>query len=202
MPSARRLAVAALLLTLAAPALAADPAPPAKPAESKPAAAAAVKPGASDLARVLMPKKTWDDGLAALAKNVQAQMTMHPGGSKLQVPADLNKQIRTELDQALPYEALLDMHAQELSAAYTEPELKDLLAFYKTPVGQKSLTTMGTVSEKVSMRTQERIESKMPDIMKKVGSSVKAPAGKKAPAGHGAPAASSKPAAKPASPAK
>jgi hypothetical protein len=201
MPSVRRVAVAALLLALAAPALAANPAPPAKPAESKPAAAA-IKPGASDLARVLMPKKTWDDGLASLAKNVQAQMTMHPGGSKLQVPADMNKQIRAELDQALPYEALLEMHAQELSAAYTEPELKDLLAFYKTPVGQKSLTTMGTVSEKVSMRTQERIESKMPDIMKKVGSSVKAPAGKKAPAGHGAPAASSKPAAKPAAPAK
>ena len=44
------------------------------------------------------------------------------------------------------------------------------------------------------MRTQERIERKMPEIMKKVGSSVKAPAGTKAPAGHGAPAGS-KPAA-------
>ena len=145
MPSVRRLAVAALLVTLAAPALAADPAPSAKPAESKPAAAA-VKPGSSDSARVLMPKKTWDDGLAALAKNIQAQMTSHPGGSKLQVPADMGKQIRAELDQALPYEALLEMHAQELSAAYTEPELKDLLAFYKTPVGQKSLHDHGAPS--------------------------------------------------------
>lgn len=221
MPLVRRLALAAALLTLSAPALAADPAPAAKPAESKPAAVA-LKPGANELARVLMPKKTWDEGLAALAKNVQAQMTTHPG-AKLDYPADFGKQVRAELDAALPYEALLDLHAKELSASYTEPELKDLLAFYNTPTGQKSLQAMPVISEKVAIQTQQRVESKMPAIMQKLSSKVKGPAGAKGgkaapsphggmppghgamPPGHGAPEgqapAASKPAA-PASPAK
>lgn len=136
----------------------------------------ALKPSATELARVLMPKKTWDDGLAALAKSVQGQMTMHPG-AKLDYPADFGKKVRAELDAALPYDALLDLHAKELSAGYTEQELKDLLAFYKTPTGQKSLQVMPAVSEKVSIQTQQRVESKMPAIMEKLAGSVKGPKG-------------------------
>lgn len=166
----RRLAVAAVLVTLASPALAAPPAPAAKPK----AAATEVKPSAGELARVLMPKKTWDEGLGALAKSVQGRMQSHPG-AKLEYPADFGKQVRAELDAALPYEALLQLHAKELSAAYSEQELKDLLAFYRTPTGQKSLQAMPAVSEKVAIQTQQRVEGKMPAIMEKLASKVKKP---------------------------
>jgi hypothetical protein len=97
---------------------------------------------------------------------------MHPG-AKLEFPADFAKQVRAELDAALPYEALLDLHAKELSAGYTEQELKDLIAFYKSPTGQKSLQTMPAVSEKVAIQTQQRVESKMPAIMEKLSAKVK-----------------------------
>jgi uncharacterized protein len=166
----RRLALAAIISSLAAPALAAAPAPAAKPAPQP--AAVEMKPSAAELARVLMPKKTWDEGLSALAKDVQGKMQMHPG-AKLEYPADFGKQVRAELDAALPYDALLELHAKELSAGYTEQELKDLLAFYKTPTGQKSLQVMPAVSEKVAIQTQQRVESKMPAIMEKLAGKVK-----------------------------
>ncbi|WP_242344455.1 DUF2059 domain-containing protein [Anaeromyxobacter terrae] len=207
MSLSRRLAVAAVLSTLAAPAFAAAPAPAAKPPAPAPAAkppapaakppdaakpaaakpaAVELKPSAAELARVLMPKKTWDAGLGALAKNVQSQMQAHPG-AKLEYPRDFDKQVRNELEAALPYEALLDVHAKELSASYTEPELKDLLAFYKTPTGQKSLEVMPAVSQKIALQTQQRVESKMPAIMEKLAGKVKMPAGgKAAPSPHGA----------------
>lgn len=174
----RRLAVAAVISALAAPALAAAPTPAAKPAP-KPAPVE-MKPSAGELARVLMPKKTWDQGLAALAKDVQGRMQMHPG-AKLEYPADFGKQVRAELDAALPYEALLELHAKELSAGYSEAELKDLLAFYKSPTGQKSLQVMPAVSEKVAVQTQQRVESKMPAIMEKLAGKVKSQSGKAAP---------------------
>jgi uncharacterized protein len=227
MSLARRLAVAAVLSTLTVPAFAA-PAAAAKPEAAKPAAAkpeaakpaaaakpdaakpVELKPSAGELARVLMPKKTWEAGLGALSKNVQAQMQMHPG-AKLEYPKDFDKQVRSELEAALPYDALLDLHAKELSAGYTEPELKDLLAFYKTPTGQKSLEVMPTVSQKIAMQTQQRVQSKMPEIMERLAGKVKAPAGAKTsphgamPPGHGgaapAPQAAT-PATPPAKPAK
>jgi uncharacterized protein len=167
----RRLALAALISTLAAPALAAPPPAPAAKPEAK-AAPVEVKPSANELARILMPKKSWDEGLAALSKDVQGRMQMHPG-AKLDFPADFGKQVRAELDAALPYDALLELHAKELSAGYTEQELKDLLGFYKTPTGQKSLQVMPAVSEKVAVQTQQRVESKMPGIMERLSSKVK-----------------------------
>jgi hypothetical protein len=182
----RRLALAAVISAFAVPAFAAAPTPAAKPAP-KPAPVE-MKPSAPELARVLMPKKTWDTGLAVLAKSVQGQMQTHPG-AKLDYPADFGKKVRAELDAALPYDALLELHAKELSAGYTEPELKDLLAFYKTPTGQKSLQVMPAVSEKVAVQTQQRVESKMPAIMEKLAATVKAGKG----GAHGA-----TPAAKPA----
>ncbi|WP_242370834.1 DUF2059 domain-containing protein [Anaeromyxobacter sp. SG26] len=209
-----------MLSTLAAPALAA-PAPAAKPEAAKPAAKpeaakpaapkpeaakpVELKPSAGELARVLMPKKTWEAGLGALSKNVQAQMQMHPG-AKLEYPKDFDKQVRSELEAALPYDALLDLHAKELSAGYTEPELKDLLAFYKTPTGQKSLEVMPTVSQKIAMQTQQRVQAKMPEIMERLAGKVKGPAGAKTsphgamPPGHGG-AAPAPQAATPATPA-
>jgi hypothetical protein len=173
----RRLVVAAVISALAAPALAAAPTPAAKPVP-KPAPVE-MKPSAGELARVLMPKKTWDEGLAALAKSVQGRMQQHPG-AKLEYPADFGKQVRAELDAALPYEALLELHAKELSAGYSEAELKDLLAFYKTPTGQKYLQVMPTVSERIAIQTQQRVESKMPAIMEKLAGKVKSQNGKAA----------------------
>jgi len=172
----------ALALTLAAPARAADPktAPEQKPA----AATSAVNPTAEELARLLMPKSTWDAGMKALASSVEARLQSHPGHN-LQVPADFPAKVRSELDGALPYDALLGMHAKQLGAAYSDAELKDLLAFYRTPTGKKSLEVMPAVTEKIAAETQQRVESKMPQIMERLSSMVKAPAGSQGmPPGH------------------
>ncbi len=175
MNRARPSAVLAAILAVASPAIAAD-----------------AKSPADELARILMPSRTWEEGMQGLAKNVRARMEMHPG-SNLQYPADFQQKIRSELETALPYESLVLIHAKELGASYTEPELKELLAFYRSPVGQKSLAVMPLLAEKVAGETQQRIESKMPQIMERLGKSAQAPT---APgAGHGQPAGGAKPAA-------
>lgn len=170
---------------------------------SSPALAADAKGSAGELAKILMPKKTWDDGLTQLTQNVQGRMQMHPG-KKIEYPADFPKKVRAELEAVLPYDALVEIHAKELGASYTEAELKDLLAFYRSPTGQKSLQTMPAVSQKVSMETQQRIEGKMPEIMTKLSSQAKVPAGgapKTGPSHGMPPAKTDKPAAKAPAPA-
>jgi uncharacterized protein len=160
-------------LALAQASKPATPAPAAKPAETK-APAAPVKPAATELARILMPKKTWADGLEQLGKMVEMRLQMHPGSqSSLEYPKDLPAKIKAELEGVLPYEELAALHARELSAAYTDAELGELLAFYKSPTGQKSLTKMGEVQNKVGHETQTRIEAKMPEIMKRLSSLAK-----------------------------
>jgi hypothetical protein len=161
MTRARTLAAAAVL-ALGAPAFAADP-----------------SPAAAELARIIMPKQTWSDGVQQIASGLQGQMQSHPGAT-LHYPPDFGAKLRAEVENALPYEALLSIHAQQLAAGFSEPELKDLVAFYKSPTGQKALKTMPAVSEKVAQETQQRVEKQLPGIMTRMSELVKAPADAKA----------------------
>ena len=198
---ARSLTVAALLAVLTAlPARAADP----KPAGSMPAghpptgqaSAAAEKPlppaskTATDLARILATKESWSQGVEGLSKMLQSQFSGHPGSS-LSLPPGFDKKVRAEVEAVLPYEALVDIHARQLGAAYTEPELNELLAHYRSPVGQKWLKSMPGVSEKIAMETQKQVDPKLGEVMKRLAKDVKAPADAGAAKGspHGAPAA-------------
>ena len=171
MSPSRRLA--ALVLALAAPAaLAAEP-----------------QGAAGDLARIVMPRKTWELGTKALADNVRRTLETPHQGAKMQYPADFEKKVQAEIEGALPYEELLSIHAKELSATYAEPELKDLVAFYRSPVGQKWLEKSGEVSQKVSVQTQQRIEGKMQGIMERLsklagGTGTRSASPTKTPSGH------------------
>jgi hypothetical protein len=51
---------------------------------------------------------------------------------------------------------------------YTLEELKDLIAFYKTPTGQKVLKTMPVVAEAAMKLTQERLLPKIPVIIQEL----------------------------------
>lgn len=163
--------VAAALLVLAAPAGAAPGA----------AAAPAAEPSATakELARQLVTKETWAAGVQQLSGMVQQNLEGHPG-AKLKYPADLSQRIRAEVEKALPYDDLIGMHAKELSATYTEPELKEVSAFFKTPSGKKWMEQSGKVSEKASLETQRRFEQKVPEIMGKMTQLAKTSDGKDA----------------------
>lgn len=202
------LTAAALLAALTAlPARAADPKPAGSmpaghpPAGHAPAAAEKPLPPASkagtELARVLATKESWNQGVDGLSKMVQSQFSGHPGSS-LSLPPGFDKKVRAEVEAVLPYEALVDIHARQLSAAYTEPELNELLAHYRSPVGQKWLKTMPEVSQKIAMETQRQVDPKLGEVMKRLAKDVKPPAGSdaKAPAAKAAPAQKAAPAKK------
>lgn len=157
--------------------------PPATAAES--AAPAAANPRAVELARLVVPRDDWSRAIDMLSQDAQSRMQGHPG-SKLEFPADFGARVRGEVQKILPYDDLIAMHARELSARYADGELSELLAFYKTPVGQKSLKELPLVAEKVGQQSQQRFEQKMPDVMKRLAKELKQPA----------PAAKAKPAAK------
>ena len=153
-------------------------------------------PAATELARALATPETWKRGMEGLTQSVVSQFRGHPG-SELTMPANFQAKARAEVEALLPYEELVNIHARQLTVAYTDAELKDLNAFYKSPLGQKWLKAMPEVSEKVALETQQRIEPKLPQVMQKLAKDVKPPAGgAKAPASPHGGAAPAKPAPK------
>ena len=183
---------------LAAAALASSTIAAAAPAPAPPPAQA------SELARQLVPKEMWAKALDQLGQNVRARLEGHPG-SALKYPADLPSKIRTELETVLPYEDLVGMHAKQIGSSYTEPETKELLAFFRTPAGKKWLAVQPTAFENVSAETQKRFEEKLPAILQRLAKEAQPPAGAASkPPAHGAkaPPAKAPAPAKPATPAK
>jgi hypothetical protein len=146
-------------------------------------AQAAESASATELSRLLVPKQAWAEGIGQIAQQVQGQMQMHPG-AKLEYPPDFAKSVRAEVEGAVPYEETVGLNAKELQAAFSEAELKDVLGFFKSPVGQKWLDTAGKVQMKAGMEADKRLQQKMPEIMTRLADLVKAPAGAKAPQGH------------------
>jgi hypothetical protein len=145
-----------------------------------------------------MPRETWSEGVERLARGVQSSLESPHTGAKVQYPADFPARVRAEVEGALPYETLLGMHAKEITATFTEAEIRQLLEFQRSPVGQKARTALPAMHERVAAQVQKQVEGKMPGIMERLSKLAKMPeGGAKMPAGHPAPAKASAP-AKPA----
>ncbi|ABS24443.1 DUF2059 domain-containing protein [Anaeromyxobacter sp. Fw109-5] len=144
--------VAALLLSLAPSARAGTPAPAGR-------AAAAV-----ELARFALPRATWDQTLAAVLGQIEQQAAS--GGSAL--PAGFSEALREELGQLFSYEEILDLQAGLLAKHYTEAEMQQLVAFYRTPLGQKTIRIMPEVAADAMGQVQVLMGQRVPAMMERL----------------------------------
>lgn len=65
-------------------------------------------------------------------------------------------------------ETVLKMSAAVYDKYYTLEELKDLINFYKTPTGQKSLRLMTPIFAETMQQMQENLLPKIPTVMKEL----------------------------------
>ncbi len=139
-----------------------------------------------------------------------------PGRSIAGDPADdaaLRQSLRQEckdiFKEQLKWETLEPQFAQMYADAFTEPELKQLIEFYKSPVGQKLIEKQPDLSQKFQKITQQKFLATVPIVQQKLRASIQkfkdehpakvVPPASPSPAGSpltpGAPAASPAPAA-------
>jgi uncharacterized protein len=65
----------------------------------------------------------------------------------------------------LSWETLRDDLVGIYSKAFTEPEVKQLVAFYKTPIGKKALQQMPKLMQQGAQIGAERVQKHMPELM-------------------------------------
>ncbi len=94
------------------------------------------------------------------------------------------------IGQQLSWDALRGDFIQAYAEAFSEDELKGLVAFYDSPLGQKLVEKQPAVTEKMGRLTQQKMMAVMPTIMQKIKDSAQKPSP--------TPAASATPAASPA----
>ena len=57
--------------------------------------------------------------------------------------------------------------------AFTEPELRELIAFYKTPLGQKTVTKMPELFQKGAALGQKAVQDHLPELKEAIEKKMK-----------------------------
>ena len=70
------------------------------------------------------------------------------------------------LDNAIGWNKLKPDMVKLYTSSFTEQELKDLVAFYQSPLGRKVLETMPKVTQQSAQLTQQKLESAVPVVNK------------------------------------
>lgn len=81
-------------------------------------------------------------------------------------------QFRPELEafykKCLSYQTLKEEVAKVYSQMFTPEELRQLVAFYKSPIGQMFVRKSPELTVKISMMTQEIVTKNMPELIKAI----------------------------------
>lgn len=152
-------------------------------AAAPPALAEVPTPVAVELSRIALPRQNWEQVIAASRDQVDQTMPQamavaaRQGG--IQLPDDYVEMVRSQtqdlMTQLFPtYEEMLDFQAGLLQKHYTADELKELLAFYQSPLGQKAIRITPEVMRDAMGWMQARVQQQMPAAMERMMASLKA----------------------------
>ncbi|XLY89868.1 DUF2059 domain-containing protein [Ectopseudomonas mendocina] len=88
-----------------------------------------------------------------------------PNGKKA-VLESYQAKANAALDKAVGWDKLKPDMVKLYTSNFNEQELKDLIAFYESPLGQKVLQKMPTLTAQSAQITQSKLESAVPEVNK------------------------------------
>jgi hypothetical protein len=88
-------------------------------------------------------------------------------------PADLVEAIHGEarnfFQENFNWETMKPKLAKLYADNYTEAELRDILAFYQTPTGQKTIAKMPVLMQESMAMSMQGVQANMPEFQRRVG---------------------------------
>lgn len=93
------------------------------------------------------------------------EQTKAPASKKAVLDSYLAK-ANAALDSSIGWNKLKPDMVKLYTSNFTESELKDLVAFYQSPLGKKVLETMPKVTQQSAQLTQQKLESAVPVVNK------------------------------------
>jgi len=117
------------------------------------------------LVKLVTPLETYQ----AMAEQMTKQMmaSMQQSGAKF--PPDAESKLKQAVMEALPYDDITNWTVEIYVTRFTTDEIKQLIAFYQTPVGKKSARLLPELSGEVGKKMGPVITQRLPEAMKKVG---------------------------------
>jgi hypothetical protein len=164
----KHIGIAAAALLLLAPAARAGETKETKKPDARAVAAA-------ELSRMVLTPDTWDRTLKAAQTQTAQQLVQMVKGSGGSVAPEFEQVFGEEFAKMLPYQEIVEMQATLLAKHYTEPEIRQLVAFYKTPLGQKMIRVMPDVTADVTAWSMTTMQQRIGAVMERIKPLVRGP---------------------------
>lgn len=121
--------------------------------------------------------------LALSANQIKSGMLQQMTGTKLppeqeKSMGEFQEKVTSLVSGALSWENLKPSYVKLYADAYTEPQIDDILAFYRSPTGQAMVANNSSLMTKASTIAQKQLAEVMPELQKLIHD-LAAPAEKK-----------------------
>jgi hypothetical protein len=123
---------------------------------------------AIELSRFVLSEETWNRMEQGIGEQTQQHIAQNLAQRGMQVPPDFGPRFTEEFRRLISYREILELQAALLAKHYTVPELRQLLAFYKTPLGRKVIRVMPEVMQDVNGRMLLLVQERMPAMIERL----------------------------------
>jgi hypothetical protein len=123
---------------------------------------------AIELSHLAFSVATYQELLEKMTSEVERQLQDLAAQNGARIAPEFRAALLREYQQMLPYADLVEIQTGLFVKHYDEKELRELLAFYRTPVGQKSIRIMPEMMRDVMAKMQGVMQQKMPAAMERL----------------------------------
>jgi hypothetical protein len=124
---------------------------------------------ALQLVELVQPETSYRSGLQQMMDQMLPPLEAQARASGKPLPPDVRKRMMAALLEVVPYAEMKQWTVELYAQRFTTAELKELVAFYRTPLGRKLASKlpelMGEAGKKVSSVMPERL----PDALRRHG---------------------------------
>ena len=119
-----------------------------------------------ELVQLVTPQDTYQAMISTMTTQMMASLSQ--SGAKM--PADAANKMGKAVMEALPYNDLAQWTVEIYASRFTTDEIKQMIAFYKTPVGKKAAKLLPEISGEIGKKMGPIVMQRLPAAMKKATS--------------------------------
>lgn len=116
------------------------------------------------LARAVFPRENWHRFLSDASAQLTKQIA-DSGKGQIELAPQFADRLREQYEQLAPYEEMLTYQARLLGSQYSKAELRRLLAFYRTPLGRKSVPFLHDLMASSMQRAAMDVQNGLPGAL-------------------------------------
>jgi hypothetical protein len=124
---------------------------------------------ALQLVELVQPESSYRAGLQQMMDQMLPSLEAQARANGKTLPPDTRQRMNAVLLEVVPYGEMKQWSADIYAQRFTAPELKQLLTFYRTPVGRKLAAKLPEIMGEAGKKVGEVIPQRLPAALKRHG---------------------------------